>query len=320
MKRLYIGIVIGLILACFAFSAQAQTANLKFAVISDFKDAALDQALEFIVSQKVDFIIVPGDYDSLKKYYPHFLSFGFGVTPGDESETQMVYFALGNHDDPPFGENIFQENIAPGYPQNGPKNAPPGTIYSFDRGDCHFTVTNPYWEYPHGGYTQAQLDWIEQDLAQSEKTYKFVIGHEPAFPQKRHVDNSLNEDPAMRDRFWDILSENGAKAFFCGHTHYLSHLLFQGVYQINTGEIRGDHLCVTIVSVDADKAMVSSYETAGEKPEPGDRVCQTTIDPSEKIESNDIQYLYGAAPVGEKGEGGNNGNGCFISSMMFEER
>ena len=40
----------------------------------------------------------------------------------------------------------------------------------------------------------------------------------------------------------------------------------------------------------------------------------------ENIESNDVQYLYGAVPVGEKGEGGNDGNGCFISSMMFDVR
>jgi predicted phosphodiesterase len=308
---LFLGIII------FSGLAQAESNIIKFAVISDFRDGGIDQALEFIASQKADFIIVAGDVDSLKRYYSQFLKFGYGLNQGDETVSPGVYFALGNHDDPPYGEKLFTELIESFYPQNGPENAPKGTIYSFDRGDCHFTVTNPYWEYPHGGYTQAQLAWIEQDLAQSEKTYKFVIGHEPAFPQKRHVDNSLNEDPAMRDRFWEILSENGVQAFFCGHTHYLSHLLYQGVYQINTGEVTDKHMCVTFVEVNADKSMVSSYETQGEKPESGDRVCQTAMDASEKNESKDIQYLYGAAPVGENAKSGDDGNGCFISSMLL---
>lgn len=319
MKRLYIGIVIGLILAIFAAWAQAETPSLKFAVISDVRADTLDKALEFIVSQNAEFIVLPGDYYySRQKYYPHFEKFGFGMAPDKTSEEQMIYFALGNHDEPPAGDALFQQTISPCYPQNGPKKAPPGTIYSFDRGDCHFTVTNPYWDYAKGGYTQDQLDWIARDLSSSPKMYKFVIGHEPAFPQKRHIGDSLDMDPVMRDRFWDILSENGAQIFFCGHSHNLSHLSYNGVYQIDAGEVRGNHLCVTIVEVGADQAVVSSYKTNGKKPEPGDQVCQTTIDPAGNIETNEIDYLYGAAPS-EESEG-SDGMGCFISSMATENR
>jgi len=179
-------------------------------------------------------------------------------------------------------------------------------------------MTNPYWNDPAGGYTQAQMEWIEKNLADSKQAFKFVVGHEPAFPQKRHVGDSLDADPNMRDRFWEILSENGTEIFFCGHSHNLSHLLSNGVYQIDAGEVRANPLCATIVEVFADKAVVSSYKTKGGMPEPGERVCQTTIYSSGNKESREIDYLYGAAPSGEKDTGGNEG-GCFISLVMFKK-
>jgi hypothetical protein len=172
-------------------------------------------------------------------------------------------------------------------------------------------MTNPYWNDLAGGYTQAQMEWIEKNLADSKQAFKFVVGHEPAFPQKRHVGDSLDADPNMRDRFWEILSENGTEIFFCGHSHNLSHLLSNGVYQIDAGEVRGNPLCATIVEVFADKAVVSSYKTKGETPEPGDWVCQTIIYPSYNLINKDIEYLYGAGPSSEKDKDG--GAGCFIS-------
>jgi hypothetical protein len=41
---------------------------------------------------------------------------------------------------------------------------------------------------------------------------------------------------------------------------------FQGVYQIDAGQVRSSDLCVTIVEVGADKALVSSYKTAPRLP------------------------------------------------------
>ncbi len=288
MKRLYGCIFLGVFLALFTVPAYAEEANLKFAVISDVRADTLDRALEFIASRQVEFIIVPGDYYSHQKYYPHFEKFGFGMAPEGAPDNQRVYFALGNHDEPPLGESVFQKTISTWYPKNGPAGAPQGTVFSFNRGGCHFVITNPYWKNPEGGYVPEQLAWIEEDLAGSNNPFKFVVGHEPAFPQKRHIGDSLDMDPVMRDRFWDILAENGAKAFFCGHTHHLSHLLYKDVYQIDAGQVRRGDLCITIVEVKADKAMVSSYKTDGEKPGPEDRVCQTTIDAAMDSENNTI--------------------------------
>lgn len=295
---------------------------MQFAVISDVRVAALDKALEFIRSQGIDLILLPGDfcYDG-QDYYPHFIKSGFGVRPEKSPDMQNVYFTIGNHDAPPMGDDTFAQAIAPWYPTNGPILAPQGTVFSFDRDDCHFAITNPYWQYPSGGYTDAQLEWIEQDLKASTRTFKFVFGHEPAFPLDRHVGDSLDADPGRRDRFWQILKDNGAQAFFCGHTHNLSHKAKNGVYQIDSGEVRsGGPICVTIVDVNGDKASVKSYQTAGLVPEaetddetPNDLVIQTDIDATARPEDPDaLEVLFSA---GTSGDGGS-GKSCFIDSVL----
>ncbi len=245
------------------FSARATPMNLKFAVISDAHVVTLDTALEFILSQDVDFIILAGDfYNGQQDYYPHFTKYGFSIDPQLSGDRQPIYFVMGNHDEAPEGEPGFQTLIAPYYPTNGPSGAPTGTIFSFDRGKCHFVITNQYWQYPEGGYTKQQLDWIEQDLSRSSMPFKFVVGHEPAFPLERHIGNSLDIDPGMRDKFWKLLSHHNVQAFFSGHSHNLSHMIKDDVYQFDAGQISADHVCVTIVEVDDKKAVVSSFENA----------------------------------------------------------
>lgn len=300
-------------------SAQA----FKFAVISDVRAGSLDNALEFIVSQKVDFIMLPGDfYYDEQDYYSHFVKFGFEVLPEKQPDEQNVYFVIGNHDAPPFGDDFFITSIAPYYPKNGPELAPQGTVFSFDRDNCHFVITNQYWDDPKGGYTDEQLDWIKQDLAASDQAFKFVFGHEPAFPLDRHIGDSLDADIVQRDLFRDALAENSVQAYFCGHTHNLSHVLYDGVYQIDNGEVRNPPLCVTLVDVTDEKATIKSYKTGGSVPKPeidsekkGSLVIQTDIDLNESPQkSEDVEVLYSAGPV----EDGFFAESCFIRSMCSD--
>ena len=300
-----------------ALSAQAASGDLKFAVISDAHVNGLDSALAFISAQQVDFIIVAGDYYyDQQDYYPHFVKFGFEVNPQLNGDDQPVYFVMGNHDFRPAGEPGFQTLIAPCYPVNGPSNAPKGTVFSFDRGDCHFVITNQYWGYTGGGYSEEQLDWIAQDLSNTSMPFKFVVGHEPAFPLERHVGDSLDADPAMRDRFWTILSDNNVQAFFCGHTHHMSHLVNQNVYQFDAGEIDSGHVCVTIVRVNNGEMVVNSYENPGEDTlvettAQGENIAdifhRTIIGQSDTTSSPETVLFQGSSP---------NGSGtCFIDML-----
>ena len=304
------------------YSAQA----CKFAVISDARVRALDAALEFIASQNVDFIIIPGDYYYDKQdYYSHFVKFGFKVKPEKQPDKQNVYFVLGNHDAPPYGDVGFINLIAPFYPKNGPEKAPQGTIFSFNRNNCHFVVTNQYWNYPEGGYTSDQLKWIKQDLAASDKAFKFVFGHEPAFPLYRHIGDSLDANPTQRNLFWQILAENNVQAFFCGHTHNLSHVLDKGIYQIDNGRIKPSTVCVTIVDVGNEKATIRSYKQNkfsieldmiwGISTVPVlqiDPVIETDIDLKAAAENIDTVKVLYSAKTGPKLFK----TGCFISTIF----
>lgn len=314
-----INIIIRVLLVFFIWVTCTQAEDIRFAVIADHRagNSGLNNALEFFNSQGVEFIIVPGDFDSIgNNYNNYYFVNGYTVGPEHQPDRQDVYFVLGNHDSPPFGEAFFQNEIAPYYPTNGPSSAPVGTIFSFDRGDCHFVVTNQYWNYAAGGYTSEQLNWIEQDLASSQQPFKFVIGHEPAFPQFRHVGNSLDGDPQMRDDFWQILSDNNVAAYFCGHTHYIYSDLDSGVYQLDAGEVKGDSLNAIIVDVSSAVMTASLYSTDGSLPTANDEF-ETIVLQSDANTGGGGGGGAGGGGSGGSGVasgGGGGGGGCVIST------
>jgi Calcineurin-like phosphoesterase len=118
------------------------------------------------------------------------------------------------------------------------------TTYSWDLGNAHFVVLNEYWNggtaagsdvATKGDIVPALRKWLEADLAANTKPLVFVFGHEPAFPQHRHAGNSLDNNAANRDAFWDLLRQYRVQAFISGHIHYYYKDLRQGVWQISDG-------------------------------------------------------------------------------------
>lgn len=290
---------------------------VKFAVIADHRDNfdGLDTALEFIYSQAVDFLIVVGDFDPLSQAYrDYYAMWGFEVREDVLPENQNLYFVMGNHDTPPAGDPFFQAYIGPNYPENGQPGAPRGTIFSFDIGSIHMVITNQYHQYPKGGYTTEQLNWIDENLAASQQPFKFVFGHEPAFPMDRHVGNSLDIDPTMRDLFWSILAGNRVQAFFCGHTHHLSVIRYLGVYQIDAGEAKATHLNITIVEVDSERAIARLYETNGTIPEQdsNDNVFNSNLN-----DTSNGDEAYTIVFSSDHGSGIDPWWGCFIEAIGY---
>jgi len=120
-------------------------------------------------------------------------------------------------------------------------DGPVGTqrgCYTWDHGNAHFIAMNPYWNggtnegagqqtsgddtATDGDVVPALRNWLAADLAGNTKPFVFVLGHEPAFPENRHVGDSLDKYPANRDAFWQVLEDNDVQAFMNGHTHYYS--------------------------------------------------------------------------------------------------
>ena len=119
------------------------------------------------------------------------------------------------------------------------------TNYTWDYGNAYFIQLNQYWDGSsdtgaRGDVVPALRTWLAAKLDANTKPVVFVFGHEPAFPENRHGDDSLNAEPYNRDPFWQLLEEKEVNAYFCGHTHdYSKHLGNRNgegsVWQIDAG-------------------------------------------------------------------------------------
>ncbi|MEJ2583360.1 MAG: metallophosphoesterase [Acidobacteriota bacterium] len=90
------------------------------------------------------------------------------------------------------------------------------------------------------------LEWLERDLASTDKESIFVFGHEPILPMPdmdngriRHQGDSLDEDPENAFALHQLLLKYGVEAYVCGHTHNTSFGKINGLWQLDPGHARG---------------------------------------------------------------------------------
>jgi hypothetical protein len=195
-----------------------------------------------------DFMLSPGDIDPPELVYADIQTY-IGID-------YPWYPVVGNHEAETVSDMTWLRdfnldgNSLPNIVNSGPANGVE-TNYSFDYGDAHFTVINEYYNggsdtATDGDVPDALHNWLNDDLSNTLQPIKFMIGHEPAFPQAdeesgrlRHGDDSLNAHEANRDRFWNTLVDRGVTAYICGHTHNFSVYFYNGVWQIDVGHARG---------------------------------------------------------------------------------
>jgi hypothetical protein len=188
-----------------------------------------------------DFHITAGDTDDESGNWAELVNaFGAGVT---------WYPVVGNHDIESAANLEFlraRGALLPDLVRPGP----PGTsltAYSFDHGNAHFVVTNPYFDGTaetglDGDVEDVQYAWLVNDLDSNRKPIVFVLGHEPAYPLVRHIGDSLDQYPAHRDRFWQLLEQRNVAAFIVGHTHVhsVTQLTAGKTWQIDLGNAGND--------------------------------------------------------------------------------
>lgn len=154
-----------------------------------------------------------------------------------------LFLVTGNHEidniyDVPVLNNMFSS-----YPDWNLKHGPnvcPNTTYSYEKGDLHVSVLNVYCGdsgdiSTSGDVPNVLFDWLKNDLRNSNKKYKVVFGHEPAYPNGRHVGDSLDANPEERDRFWNLLLTEKVFGYLAGHSHISRISDIDGVFDINTG-------------------------------------------------------------------------------------
>lgn len=166
--------------------------------------------------------------------------------------------------------NDGREPLANSTNNDGPEGVEQ-TIYSFDYENVHFVALNQYWDGisdvgTDGDIIPEQLAWLDANLAATDKPFKIVIAHEPAYPLNRHVGDSFDKYPDNRDAFWEVLVNRGVQLFLCGHTHVYSVYEKDGVWQIDAGnagnDTTSDGLTFVDFLVDSDYIEITTYNNS----------------------------------------------------------
>ena len=236
--------------------AQVPSGDLVFIIAADMRNFAADGEWSKNFSGACEainevgpgsFMISPGDLDVRP---PSAVREMIDKTIGED---YPWYPVLGNHDpESPSSMQYLRQysKTLPHVVNRGPKGCEE-TTYSFDWMDVHFVVLNQYFDGTKdwglkGDVVPELLEWLEADLAATDKERIFVFGHEPilAMPDMdngriRHQGDSLDENPENAFALHQLLLKHGVDAYVCGHTHNTSYAKINGLWQLDPGHARG---------------------------------------------------------------------------------
>lgn len=102
-----------------------------------------------------------------------------------------------------------------------------GRYWSFDYGPAHVAVVDQYTPYGSGS---AQLTWLQNDLSNSSKPWKFIVLHEPGWSAGGHGNNSQ-----VQNYIQPLCTQYGVSIVFGGHNHYYARAVVDDVHHITTG-------------------------------------------------------------------------------------
>ena len=185
---------------------------------------------------EASFYVIAGDLVNNGDYRDQWDEF-FAYSEGIFDRKPMMP-ALGNHDydkkpEPWKYLQLFQ------LPENGPENLAPGRAYSFTYSNALFVVLDS------NRALREQTPWLEEQLANSTATWKFVMYHHPAYVSKRHRENRY-----VRDTWGALFDQYGVDIALQGHDHaYLrTHPMREG-----KPVAPGEQGVVYLVSIAGDK-------------------------------------------------------------------
>jgi len=219
---------------CSFRTAPSGPAAFTFAVVGDVqgrsRSAKWKAASDFIAARNVAFWIPVGDLVQeglIQEQWDHFFSDAAKLC-----RSIPIMPVIGNHD------TYARKNSDAQNPVNYlgqfrlPSNDNPdfeGNWYSFDYGNAHFVVLNAYpfpddmekIERPIHRFQQdvisnVQGEWLEEDLAASDRMWKFVSFHPPVYSSASHGLDTL----WLRDVWGQTMDKHSVNAVFSGHTHY----------------------------------------------------------------------------------------------------
>ena len=180
---------------------------------------------EAMLNDEVDAALVFHTGDLVESPTPErFRNFFWAI---DELARSHPYLTvLGNHER---GDPAYYEFLA--LPPGG------GTAneqwWSFDYGNVHFIgLDSTLLDHVDAtSQMQAQMEWLEADLANTKALFKIVFFHQPLYTSA--AVGGVNDE--LRALWEPILLEHDVDIVFCGHIHCYEHLYRNGIHHIITG-------------------------------------------------------------------------------------
>ena len=194
--------------------------NYKFAWMADCRSGASvhNVIAGYLLATNPKFSIYGGDlcYSSTYAYWKSEF-----FTPNEIIAIKQIPFfgVVGNHEGWTPDTKAFEQNPM----------SPSGTqdYYSFEYGDVHFTVINFMIDY---SVNSPQYNFVAGDLAATNKIWKVVISHNPAYCSGGH-----GEDPVMITWSQNLFVPNHVDMVISGHSHFYQHNFVNGIHHMVIG-------------------------------------------------------------------------------------
>lgn len=177
----------------------------------NFAQAALTLKGALEVAPEAGFIANLGDYvndNTNDEWDWYFKNFAFA----NNAYTQVP--VAGNHDGNitnKFNTNCFKNIFALDERDN---QSLEGVYYSFEYGNAHIAVLNTNDMYP---MTQAQRNWLINDMKQSDATWKILMMHRSLYSAGKNINKP--DTVIMRNVLLPIIDELGIDMVYAGHDH-----------------------------------------------------------------------------------------------------
>ena len=121
--------------------------------------------------------------------------------------------ASGNHEER--GDNALVQNFA--FSNLPEQDTTTGVYYSFDYNTAHVAVLNTNDLNDSNGLSDAQIQWLTEDMNASKKAWKFVALHKAPYSNGSHFDDE--DVVAIRAQLATLMPELDIDVVFQGHDH-----------------------------------------------------------------------------------------------------
>ncbi len=210
------------------YAAPADTAtNLKFLAYGDTRSYPADQ--DAVCSRMIT------TYTNDSGYQTMALHVGDWVNYGDtESDWTTQFFNRSYTNTTQFQADIpiqgcmgNHENTGALYTKYFPYPFVNDRYFSYDYGPIHVVILDQYVSYSPGS---TQYNWLENDLSNSAKDWKFIVLHEPGWSAGGH--SNLAD---VQNYIHPLCLQYGVDIVFAGHNHYYARCDVDGIQHLTTG-------------------------------------------------------------------------------------